>query len=225
MTEEKRKRGRPPKPAGERRDHNVTIRMRGDLREKMQAEADSDGYSLSESVERRLERSFEQIAQAEDVRNSVSESIVERFGGQENFEFWATLANGVNRALAIRDVPPIQNDWHSAEIALGATIAMYRRLAPQPSNLASEEMKKIDAQRRKFVAAKKAGAQPKEDPATGKIYYEIEGRQLFNPTDHTQRDCRMIGAVLVKGDTENAADAQKDKVKQLINEVWEEYGD
>ncbi|MBB57246.1 MAG: hypothetical protein CMM42_08475 [Rhodospirillaceae bacterium] len=203
----------------------LKVRMKESLRAMLEEESGKKEISLNAEVVERIERSFEKAGQADEIRNAVSESIVERFGGQENFEFWATLANGVNRALAIRDVPPIQNDWQSAEIALGATIAMYRRLAPQPSNLASEEMKKIDAQRRKFVAAKKAGAQLKEDPATGKLYVEIEGEQLFNPTDYTQRDFRMIGAVLVTGDTENAAYAQKEDIKQLIREVREEYVD
>ena len=55
----KRKRiGRPPKPAKERKTVNFTFRSRGDMRQKLQDAAAPYGRSISEEIERRLEQSF-----------------------------------------------------------------------------------------------------------------------------------------------------------------------
>lgn len=54
-----RKRGRPAKPAGERKAHNLTFRTRADFRERLERAASNSGRSVSEEVELRIERSFE----------------------------------------------------------------------------------------------------------------------------------------------------------------------
>src|SRR5947209_2482456 len=55
----KRKRiGRPPKPAKERKSVNFTFRSRGELREQLRRAAEVSGRSISEEIEYRLDQSF-----------------------------------------------------------------------------------------------------------------------------------------------------------------------
>jgi hypothetical protein len=58
MTKAKKKVGRPRLAPQERKARNLTFRSRNDLYESLQAEAEKTGHSLSEEIERRLERSF-----------------------------------------------------------------------------------------------------------------------------------------------------------------------
>ncbi len=53
-----KRRGRPPTPPEQRKRNNVTIRLRDDTKSALEARASTNGYSLSEEIERRLERSF-----------------------------------------------------------------------------------------------------------------------------------------------------------------------
>lgn len=53
-----KRRGRPPTPPEQRKRNNVTIRLRDDTKLALEARASAGGYSLSEEMERRLERSF-----------------------------------------------------------------------------------------------------------------------------------------------------------------------
>ena len=52
----KKKRGRPRKPDSEKRRNNVTIRMKDDLKRRLEEDAYSQGRSLSEEIEFSLER-------------------------------------------------------------------------------------------------------------------------------------------------------------------------
>ena len=54
----KKKRGRPRKSDSEKRRNNVTIRMRDDLKRRIEESANSHGRSLSEEIEFSLERRF-----------------------------------------------------------------------------------------------------------------------------------------------------------------------
>ncbi len=54
----KKKRGRPRKPDSEKRRNNVTIRMKDDIKRRLEEAADSQGRSLSEEIEFSLERRF-----------------------------------------------------------------------------------------------------------------------------------------------------------------------
>jgi len=54
----KRKRGGQPKPASERKRNNLTIRLRDDLKAKLEAASRVSGLSLSEEAAWRLTMSF-----------------------------------------------------------------------------------------------------------------------------------------------------------------------
>jgi hypothetical protein len=53
-----RKRGRPPLPPGKAKRSFFTTRLTDDLKCRLMDAAKAAGYSLSEEIERRLERSF-----------------------------------------------------------------------------------------------------------------------------------------------------------------------
>lgn len=52
-------RGRPPLPPAEKRAKNFTFRSRGDMHDKLSEAASLNERSISEEIERRLERSFD----------------------------------------------------------------------------------------------------------------------------------------------------------------------
>ncbi len=54
----KKQRGRPRKPDSEKRRNNVTFRMKDDIKRRLQEAANSQGVSLSEEIENRVERTF-----------------------------------------------------------------------------------------------------------------------------------------------------------------------
>ena len=56
----KKRIGRPPKAKEDRKAVNFTFRSRGQMRERLQAAAITAGRSISEEIEFRLERSFQQ---------------------------------------------------------------------------------------------------------------------------------------------------------------------
>lgn len=74
MTEPARRRGRPPKPAVERKRANITLRVRDHLRERLAEQAAAHQRSISEEAEARLERSF-------DRQDLLVESLTMAFGG------------------------------------------------------------------------------------------------------------------------------------------------
>jgi hypothetical protein len=85
----KRKRiGRPPKPAKERRTVNFTFRSRGELREWLRNAAEPAGRSISEEIERRLYQSFEQEQMARAAVKAVIEYFEEK--GVAKFAFKET---------------------------------------------------------------------------------------------------------------------------------------
>ena len=73
------KRGRPRKASSRRKRNNVTIRMRDQIKHRLEGSAKDNGRSLSEEIESRLEQSF-----------LVTEEI---FGGRRTFILMKMLAN------------------------------------------------------------------------------------------------------------------------------------
>jgi hypothetical protein len=76
--------GRPPKPAKERKSVNFTFRSRGDMRQKLRDAAALGGRSISEEIERRLDLSFQQEQMAmEAVKAALKLLLEEREVGKE----------------------------------------------------------------------------------------------------------------------------------------------
>jgi hypothetical protein len=80
MTEgnKNRPRGRPPVPMSEKRVRNFTFRSRGDMHERLSEAAEVNGRSISEEIERRLERSFlpEEIEQGSKAAQAQAAEIL-----------------------------------------------------------------------------------------------------------------------------------------------------
>ena len=75
----KRKRiGRPPKPAKERKSVNFTFRSRGDMRDRLRAAAAMSGRSISEEIEFRLEQSFQEERMAMAAVNALRQYLDEK---------------------------------------------------------------------------------------------------------------------------------------------------
>lgn len=85
MTDEApKRRGRPPLDPGERKDGNLTFRTRGDLRQRLDAEAKKNGRTVSEEVEWRLERSLAGISGADSEPAEFSGSVLKMLGAGED---------------------------------------------------------------------------------------------------------------------------------------------
>lgn len=80
---EPKKRGRPPKPVAERRRHNQTFRCNDEMLARLQTEADRNQRSISEEVERRLDRSLENEKISEAVEAIYMRNLNMIFGGDD----------------------------------------------------------------------------------------------------------------------------------------------
>jgi len=69
--------GRPPKPAKERKSVNFTFRSRGDMRQKLRDAAALGGRSISEEIERRLDLSFQQEQMAMEAVKAALKLLLE----------------------------------------------------------------------------------------------------------------------------------------------------
>lgn len=68
----RRPRGRPQVPDEAKKRNNVTIRMRDELKSKIQQAAAEHGRSISEEIERRLEHSFSAFGDEKGMNSLVS---------------------------------------------------------------------------------------------------------------------------------------------------------
>ncbi|MCJ2086376.1 Arc family DNA-binding protein [Methylobacterium sp. E-005] len=107
---EPKKRGRPPKPAAERRRHNQTFRCNDEMLARLQAVADKNQRSISEEVERRLEESFSNENLLEDLRSAAYaaseqawDDYVKRQAGEQRFLKFGLEAASLLR-YAMRDL-------------------------------------------------------------------------------------------------------------------------
>lgn len=91
--------GRPPKYPNEGKRPTLTFRCRPSLQEKLQAAASEADRSVSEEVERRLDKSFEDAdliaAVGAAVRQETNAGIERLVGGKENFDLLVQLSHGI----------------------------------------------------------------------------------------------------------------------------------
>lgn len=95
---EQKRRGPKPKPASEVKRNSFTLRMRDDMRAKLQAAADQAGRPMSEEAERRIETSFQiEAAFGSGARLDILQSIaltmkfVERLKGCGSYDTHAAF--------------------------------------------------------------------------------------------------------------------------------------
>lgn len=78
------KRGRPKKDPKEKKAGNISTRLRGDLRDRLQEAANLDRRTLSDEIARRLEDSF-----------TETDRLMERVGGAENLALLMLIAESL----------------------------------------------------------------------------------------------------------------------------------
>lgn len=105
MTDEApKRRGRPPLDAAARKDGNLTFRTRGDLRQRLDAEARKNGRTVSEEVEWRLERSLEGISGPESEPARHSEALFNMLGSGEDLHEAIELGMMWNRVKTLYSI-------------------------------------------------------------------------------------------------------------------------
>ena len=105
----KKRIGRPPKAKEDRKAVNFTFRSRVQMRERLQAAAIAGGRSISEEIERRLEKSFWQeeierdtatlqVRLSERLRRELEEAAKHK-GHSMNTEIWDRLNSSFQREV------------------------------------------------------------------------------------------------------------------------------
>ncbi len=112
----KKKRGRPRKPESEKRRNNVTIRMRDDVKRRIEEAADSQGRSLSEEIEFRLERTFLEEA---------------AYGGKE-LSGLLKLMVGAAEIIQARTDKSWSSDWETSIAVRAAWTKLAAATGPRP---------------------------------------------------------------------------------------------
>ncbi len=112
----KKKRGRPRKPDSEKRRNNVTIRMKDDLKRRLEEAADSQGRSLSEEIEFSLERRFLEEA---------------AYGGKE-LNGLLMLMVGAAEIIQARTGKSWSSDWETSVKVRAAWTKLGLEAAPRP---------------------------------------------------------------------------------------------
>ncbi|MHB2208646.1 hypothetical protein [Methylobacterium sp. CM6257] len=164
-----RKRGRPPKPADERKGHNLTFRTRADFRDRLEQAAAQSGRSVTEEVELRVERSFEIDRIIRGYNDLMSVFI-------ENGENARKLATSLMAVVSIvqdqksKDGRQIGSEnWLNspatrAGVRLGA-ISLIEHYAPA---IDDEELSRLDAETRSDIARAETIAKLQVMMATGR---------------------------------------------------------
>jgi hypothetical protein len=101
VTTEEKRIGRPPKAEADRKSRNFTFRSRGDLHARLAEAAGESGRSMSEEIERRLERSF--LTPLVSLATQATEEQVRKLE-EENarlFEFVERQNKQLERCLAL----------------------------------------------------------------------------------------------------------------------------
>jgi len=158
MTDEarpKRQRGRPPKSAELRKAENITIRMLGGLRGRVERAAAASGRSMSEEIAHRVEASF-----AADEARANTAKIITKLDG---LNAWA---QAITR-LAAR--PPGQQTLHEIFAPLEASQPQTLR-----DPLAALNAPPSPAQALREALAAPSPTQPADVPASRMIQGETE---------------------------------------------------
>src|SRR4051794_34964158 len=93
--EQSKRIGRPPKEPGEKKRQSLSLRIRDAVKDRLVEAARVSGLSISEELERRVERSFE-----------ASDLFVEAVGGPEIADYlrlWALVARRTAMSSGMED--------------------------------------------------------------------------------------------------------------------------
>jgi hypothetical protein len=220
MDQSKRKRGRPPKPEGERRRGNLTFRVRAHLRYLLQLRADRSGRSLSEEIEYRLERSLAEEVLLYGIQdpmiflNAVNAITIvlaslERQTGRKAFgpdgdpwlheQAWSALSTWFAATRPPGDaVPPVRlarspyrKTVPKSVINVLGSIAMERKLTDPGGPPDLEDFRVLIEFIREIRRAEKA-AQPPPDPVEGRAVFDQLSEAVGPPDPKTAQIAQEI---------------------------------
>lgn len=172
-----KKRGRPPKPADERKGHNLTFRTRANLRERLEEAAEKSGRSVTEEVELRVERSFETDRIVRGF-NDLSSIFVENGDAARHFaSAMMGLIASVQEAKAADGRQIGSQDWsNSPATKAGVRICVSSLLDYYVPKIGDEERAALDAQGRQDLGRVEALSKLWAKMSTGR---ESEVLDLF----------------------------------------------
>ncbi|MDA1323843.1 MAG: hypothetical protein O3C34_03780 [Proteobacteria bacterium] len=98
---ENKRLGRPPLPPEKRKRSTMGFRPTPAIRKKLEESASATGLSLTQEVERRLDRTFEE----DENRKSVTEFVCDSFGGKIIYRFLQVIASAGARIEQVRERP------------------------------------------------------------------------------------------------------------------------
>ncbi|WP_187274800.1 MULTISPECIES: Arc family DNA-binding protein [unclassified Methylobacterium] len=116
-TPEPKRRGRPPKPAAERKSDNFKFRARGSIRDQLEASASKNSRSLSEEIEFRIGQSFNY----NDIHDAVDDGFTRNmrllFGGADHTITMIELAGYLRRSIQAADTQVDSDEpWFSNDL-------------------------------------------------------------------------------------------------------------
>jgi hypothetical protein len=122
-----RPRGRPPVPAAQKKVRNFTFRSRGDMHERLSEAAEANGRSISEEIERRLERSFfsDEIEQGPKAAQGKAAEILLHLMTVRNSD----TADLLNKVLYEAQLDPHWNASSESRARFAANVTAY--ICPQ----------------------------------------------------------------------------------------------
>lgn len=95
----KKRMGRPRKYPGTEKRPTLTFRVRDGLHEKLKQSSEDGERSISEEIERRLERSYEIDKLARNACSNTIDTLEALFGGPQMMRFTMDLSYGLRQAL------------------------------------------------------------------------------------------------------------------------------
>ena len=123
----RRKRGRPALLPTEGKREVISLRVTGELRQRLEAAASETGRSMSQEAELRIERSF----QREDNLHS-------NFGGPDKYRLAQWIAFSIQMAEDITG-KRFRRDRETTYIAISAINEMLQKLVPEAAGGLSDE--------------------------------------------------------------------------------------
>jgi len=185
MPTQRSRRGRPPKPQGERKRQNVTLRLREVAKEQLETAATNAGHTLSEEIQERLDMSL-QDPRIYGLLRLVAASIefIERYYKASIFESRAAHIAAVEAATNVLAKTQPEED------------AAFKKLTEKHA----AEMAAFYAEYEKWraeQAGKKEGGSA--TLITGLVSDELEARRPEDPVRHSKMLGLAVSRMVIEG--------------------------
>ena len=130
-TSKKPKLGRPPLPLEKRKRVTLGFRPTPEMHRRLEAAMKQSGLSLTQEVERRLDRSFQEDDADDRVRRATMENAYESFGG-EHYYGLGKLIVGVFGEIEAFTGKSWRRDFRTRELIFAALAALFAKFGGKP---------------------------------------------------------------------------------------------